>query len=108
MFFDGDPVSGRWSIGPHSDATQSLGIVGDILGNETGICAYGHLKTEGDASITRGDWLAPEMNSNCESYPVFAQELLDLAVERTGGNITPQVLAEHSSNRKAYSVAVRK
>lgn len=104
-FFDGDPVSGKWSIGTHSDATQSLGVVGDLLGNETGICAYGHLKTEGDASITRGDWLAPTMNSNCESYPTFAQELLDLATEMTGGNITPQVLAQHSANRKAYSVA---
>lgn len=37
MFFDGDPVSGRWSIGTHSDATQSLGLVGDLLGNETGM-----------------------------------------------------------------------
>lgn len=105
MFFDGDPVSGRWSIGPHSEDTQSLGLVGDLLGNETGICAYGHLKTEGDASITRGDWLAPEMNSNCRSYPEFAQELEDLAVARTGGNITPRVLAEHSNNRKKHSIA---
>jgi len=104
MFFDGDPVSGRWSIGYHSDATQSLGILGNFLGNETGICAYGHLKTEGDASITRGDWLAPTDNSNCASYPEFAQELLDLATEMTGGNITPQVMAQHSSNRKQYSI----
>lgn len=105
MFFDGDPVSGRWSIGPHSDKTQSLGLVGDLLGNETGICAYGHLKTEGDASITRGDWLAPTDNSNCRSYPTFAQELLDLATEMTGGNLTPQVLAQHQSNRKQHSIA---
>ncbi|KAI7643416.1 hypothetical protein KC319_g12655, partial [Hortaea werneckii] len=105
MFFDGDPLSGRWSIGYHSDETNSLGVLGDLLGNQTGICAYGHLKTEADASITRGDWLAPEMNSNCASYPVFAQELLDLAKKRTGGNITPQVLAEHSYNRKQYSIA---
>lgn len=105
QFFDGDPVTGRWSIGYHSDATQSLGAVGTALGNETGICAYGHLKTEGDASITRGDWLAPTMNSNCASYPVFAQELLDLAKSMTGGNITPRVLAQHSSNRKQHSVA---
>lgn len=105
MFFDGDPLSGRWSIGYHSDKTQSLGALGDALGNETGICAYGHLKTEGDASITRGDWLAPTQNSNCASYPEFAQELLDLAKSMTGGNITPQVLAQHSSNRKAHSVA---
>ncbi|RMY48970.1 hypothetical protein D0863_15267 [Hortaea werneckii] len=105
MFFDGDPISGRWSIGYHSDETNSLGLLGDLLGNQTGICAYGHLKTEADASITRGDWLAPEMNSNCASYPVFAQELLDLAKKRTGGNITPQVLAEHSYNRKQYSIA---
>lgn len=95
MFFDGDPLSGRWSIGYHSDKTQSLGVVGDLLGNETGICAYGHLKTEADSSITRGDWLAPEMNSNCASYPEFAQELLDLAKSMTGGNLTPQVLAQH-------------
>lgn len=105
MFFDGDPVSGRWSIGYHSDKTQSLGLLGDLLGNETGICAYGHLKTEGDASITRGDWLAPDMNSNCASYPEYAQELLDLAKARTGGNITPQVLAEHQYNRKQHSIA---
>lgn len=105
QFFDGDPLSGRWSIGYHSDATQSLGVIGDLLGNETGICAYGHLKTEGDASITRGDWLAPEMNSNCASYPVFAQELLDLATNMTGGNLTPQVLAQHSYNRKLHSIA---
>lgn len=105
QFFDGDPVSGRWSIGYHSDETQSLGVVGDLLGNETGICAYGHLKTEADASITRGDWLAPENNSNCKSYPQFAQELLDLATSMTGGNITPRVLAQHSANRKAYSIA---
>jgi hypothetical protein len=72
----------------HSDKTQSLG---DLLGNETGICAY--LKTEADSSMTRGDWLAPEMNSKCTSYPEFAQELLDLAKSMTGGNLTPQVLA---------------
>jgi hypothetical protein len=105
MFFDGDPLSGRWSIGYHSDKTQSLGVVGDLLGNETGICAYGHLKTEADSSITRGDWLAPEMNSNCASYPEFAQELLDLAKSMTGGNLTPQVLAQHQYNRKQYSIA---
>jgi hypothetical protein len=47
------------------------------------------------------------MNSNCRSYPVFAQELLDLAQARNPSNgwITPRVLAEHSSNRKAYSVS---
>jgi len=105
MFFDGDPLSGRWSIGYHSDKTQSLGIIGELLGNETGICAYGHLKTEADASITRGDWLAPEDNSNCASYPKFLQELFDLAKERTGGNITPRVMAEHSYNRKLHSIA---
>ena len=105
MFFDGDPLSGRWSIGYHSENTESLGPLDGVLGNETGICAYGHLKTEGDASITRGDWLAPEMNSNCASYPEFTQELLDLATSMTGGNITPQVLAQHSYNRKQHSIA---
>ncbi|CZR64239.1 uncharacterized protein PAC_14137 [Phialocephala subalpina] len=104
MFFDGDPLSGRWSIGYHSDKTQSLGIVGDLLGNETGICAYGHLKTEGDASITREEWLEAGMNSNRASYPEFAQELLDLAKARTGGNLTPQVMTEHQYNRKQHSI----
>ncbi|KAI9719835.1 MAG: hypothetical protein M1828_006056 [Chrysothrix sp. TS-e1954] len=105
MFFDGDPTSGRWSIGYHSDDTQSLGAIGNLLGNETGICAYGHSKTEADASITRGDWLAPTMNSNCASYPEFAQELLDLATSMTGGNLTPRVMAQHQYNRKQYSIA---
>lgn len=105
MFFDGDPLSGRWSIGYYSPDTQSLGVVGDLLGNETGICAYGHSKTEADASITRGDWLAPENNSNCASYPQFAQELLDLAKDMTGGNLTPQVMAQHQYNRKLHSIA---
>jgi hypothetical protein len=41
MFFDGDPISGRWSIGTHSEKTNSLGALGDVLGNQTGICAYG-------------------------------------------------------------------
>jgi hypothetical protein len=105
-FFNGDPISGRWSIGPHSDKTSALPpVIGDLLGNETGICAYGHLRSEGDASITRGDWLAPEMNSNCRSYPEYMQELFDLANKRTGGNITPRVLAEHSNNRKKHSIA---
>lgn len=104
-FFDGDPLSQRWSIGYHSDKTASLGPLQSLLGEESGICAYGHLKSEGDASITRGDFYAPEMNSNCASYPVFFQELLDLATERTGGDITAPVLAEHQHNRKLYSIA---
>jgi hypothetical protein len=33
------------------------------------------------------------------------QELFDLANQRTGGNITPRVLAEHSNNRKKHSIA---
>ncbi|XMA14106.1 hypothetical protein WAI453_006897 [Rhynchosporium graminicola] len=107
MFFDGDPLSGRWSIGYHSDKTNSLGLLGDLLGNQTGICAYGHLKTEGDASITRGDWLAPTQNSNCASYPEFAKELIDLAkaMNPDTGFITPRVLAQHSNNRKQHSIA---
>jgi hypothetical protein len=105
-FFNGDPISGKWSIGPHSDKTSSLPpILGDALGNETGICAYGHLRSEGDASITRGDWLAPEMNSNCRSYPVYLQALFDLANKRANGMITPRVLAEHSNMRKQQSIA---
>lgn len=104
-FFDGDPLSQRWSIGYHSDKTALLGPLQSLLGEETGICAYGHLKSEGDASITRGDFLAPDMNSNCASYPVFFQELLDLATLRNNGNINAPVLAEHQHNRKLYSIA---
>jgi hypothetical protein len=104
-FFNGDPVSGRWSIGPHSDKTNSLGVLGELLGNETGICAYGHLRSEGDASITRGDWLAPDHNSNCRSYPEFMQQLFDLSDQRADGLITPRVLAEHADNRKKHSIA---
>lgn len=103
-FFDGDPLSGRWSIGTHSDKTNSLGPIGEAAGNQTGICAYGHLKTEGDASITRGDWLAPTKNSNCLSYPEFTQALLNLAKKREGGRLTPRVLAEHQYIRKQHSI----
>lgn len=45
------------------------------------------------------------MASNCISYPQFTQELFDLADARANGLITPRVLAEHSSNRKKYSIA---
>ncbi|KAL3419121.1 oxidase [Phlyctema vagabunda] len=104
--FDGDPLSGRWSIGGYSPDTATLGLLQDsLLGKESGICNYGHLKSEGDASITRGDFLAPEMNSNCASYPKFFQELLDLATLRNDGNINAPVLAEHQHNRKLYSIA---
>jgi hypothetical protein len=104
-FFDGDPLSQRWSIGYYSPKTAALGPLQSLLGQETGICAYGHLKSEGDASITRGDFLAPTMNSNCASYPQFFQELLDLAKLRNNGNINAPVLAEHQHNRKLYSIA---
>ncbi|KAI9749390.1 MAG: hypothetical protein M4579_006892 [Chaenotheca gracillima] len=104
-FFDGDPLSQRWSIGYQSDKTALLGPLQSLLGEESGICNYGHLKSEGDASITRGDFLAPTMNSNCASYPEFYQQLLDLAKERNDGNISAPVLAEHQHNRKMYSIA---
>lgn len=34
-FFNGDPISGRWSIGPSSPKAQALG---GLLGNATGKC----------------------------------------------------------------------
>jgi hypothetical protein len=105
QFFNGDPISGRWSIGPHDTRTSSLGPLDGLLGNETGICAYGHLRTEADASITRGDWLAPDMNSNCISYPTFMQELFDLSDQMGNGQLTARVMAQHSSNRKKHSIA---
>lgn len=108
MFFDGDPISGKWAIGrPGNSNLNSLGVLGNLLGSASGICGgAAHLKTEGDASITRGDYLGIDgMNSNCASYPQFTQELFDLANEKADGLITPQVLAEHSYNRKQYSIA---
>lgn len=65
----------------------------------------GHSKSENDASITRGDFLALEDNSNCASYPKFYQELLDLSEKRANGLITAPVLAEHQHNRKMFSEA---
>lgn len=52
-FFDGNPITGEWSIGYATDAVALP--TGSTLGQITGICDYGHLKTEADASITRGD-----------------------------------------------------
>ncbi|KAG5981515.1 hypothetical protein E4U55_002870 [Claviceps digitariae] len=104
--FDGDPLSQKWSIGYASHDVAALGSLGeDLLGEPTGLCAYGHLKAEGDASITRGDFLAPDMNSNCASYPEFYNQLLELSNQRANGLITPPVLAEHQHNRKLYSIA---
>jgi len=106
MFFDGDPISGQWAIGPPETDLNSLGALGALLGRASGICGQAaHLKTEGDASITRGDFLAPTMNSNCASYPSFVEQLFNTADEMGGGMITPPVLAQHSSDRKAYSIA---
>lgn len=65
----------------------------------------GHLKSEGDASITRGDFLAPTMDSNCASYPTFFQQLLDLACQTNGCNINMATLAAHQNNRKLHSIA---
>ena len=104
--FDGDPLSQKWSIGYASHDVDALGALGEtLLGMPTGICAYGHLKSEGDASITRGDFDAPDMNSNCASYGQFYEELLNLSNARAGGLITAPVLAEHQHNRKLYSIA---
>ena len=36
ILFDGDPLSGRFSIGFHSPDTNSLPLIGSLLGNETG------------------------------------------------------------------------
>lgn len=65
-------------------------------------------ESEGDASITRGDYSQPTgENSNCRSYTDYFKELLDLArqVNPADGNITPSILAAHQNNRKLYSIA---
>lgn len=108
MFFDGDPISGQWAIGPPENSDlNSLGPLGALLGSASGICGgAAHLKTEGDASITRGDYLTTDgTDNNCRSYTQYLEQLFDLANEKANGLITPQVLAEHSYNRKQHSIA---
>lgn len=108
-FFNGDPISGKWSIGGYSPKVATLGALQEsLLGKPAGICGLGHLRSEGDASITRGDFSQPtEPNNNCASYPQFAKQLLDLARQKypKDGRITPSTLAEHQNNRKLYSIA---
>lgn len=108
-FFDGDPVTGKWSIGGASDDTALLGdLQTTLLGQESGICGLGHLKSESDASITRGDFTQPTgENNNCKSYPKFFKQLLDRAKETNpeDGRITPRVLAAHQDARKQHSIA---
>ena len=103
-FFDGNPITGQWSIGYASSAVDLP--TGTELGQITGICDYGHLKTEADASITRGDFFAPTQNSNCRSYTNFVQDLFNLAnkMNPSTGFLTPQVYAQHCANRKVYSI----
>jgi hypothetical protein len=36
LLFGGDPVSGKFSIGFHSALTQSVPLLGNLLGNESG------------------------------------------------------------------------
>jgi hypothetical protein len=108
-FFDGDPFTGRFSIGGYDSRVSEGGpLEGDLLGKPSGLCALGHLKSEGDASITRGDFTQPTgENSNCASYTDYFRELLDLARAKypDDGRITPSVLAAHQNNRKEYSIA---
>lgn len=108
-FFDGDPISGRWSIGGHDSRAATGGALQEaILGETSGICGLGHLKSEGDASITRGDFSQPTgENNNCRSYTDFFKQLLDLAREKypEDGRITPSILAEHQNRRKQFSIA---
>ncbi|CCE32967.1 hypothetical protein E4U09_004515 [Claviceps aff. purpurea] len=129
-FFDGDPLTQKWSIGYASHKVSGLGLLAEklpglplnllgeavsglplgqldegLLGLPTGICAYGHLKAESDSSVTRGDFLAPDKNSNCASYPEFYNQLLELSNKRANGCITAPVLAEHQHNRKLHSIA---
>lgn len=108
-FFNGDPVSGKWSIGGYSPKVATLGPLQEgLLGKPAGICGLGHLRSEGDASITRGDFSQPTgNNNNCRSYPQYAKELMDLAREKypEDGRITPSILAEHQHRRKLYSIA---
>ncbi|KAG5913184.1 hypothetical protein E4U42_001389 [Claviceps africana] len=103
---DGDILSQKWSIGYASHDVGSLGPIGErLLGVPSGLCGYGHLKAEGDASVTRGDFLAPANNSNCASYPVFYNQLLELSNRRANGLVTAPVLAEHQHNRKLHSIS---
>lgn len=108
-FFNGDPISGKWSIGGYSPKVATLGALQEgLLGKPAGICGLGHLRSEGDSSITRGDFSQPTgPNNNCESYPQFTKELLALAREKypEDGRITPSILAEHQNRRKLYSIA---
>ena len=108
-FFNGDPISGKWSIGGYSPKVATLGALQEgLLGKPAGICGLGHLRSEGDASITRGDFSQPTgPNNNCASYPQFTKELLDLARAKypEDGHITPSILAAHQNNRKLYSIS---
>lgn len=52
VIFNGDPVSGTWSIGGPQPDHGLLGL--DLLGNPTGL-SYSHNSYEGDSSIGRRD-----------------------------------------------------
>lgn len=51
--------------------------------------------SSGDASVTRGDFLAPDENNNCRSYPRVFKQLLDRGseVNPEDGRITPSLAA---------------
>jgi hypothetical protein len=129
LLFDGDPLTGRFSIGGYDERVSGGGLLqGDLLGKPSGLCGLGHLsepaatisdqlsaddllsfpESESDASITRGDFSQPnEPNNNCRSYPQYFQSLLDLARQKypETGHITPSITAAHQNNRKLHSVS---
>lgn len=69
------------------------------------VSGYGHLSRRRCLHYLY-DWLAPTENSYGVSDPEFVQALLDLAKQMTGGNLTPQVLAQHQYDCKLHSIAI--
>ncbi|KAG5941071.1 hypothetical protein E4U59_001950 [Claviceps monticola] len=102
-FFDGDPLAQNWSIGYASHKVSGVGSLAEKL---PGLPL--NLLGEADSSITRGDFLAPDKNSNCASYPEFYNQLLKLSNKRANGCITAPVLTEHQHNRKLHSIATNR
>ncbi|EJD34905.1 heme-thiolate peroxidase [Auricularia subglabra TFB-10046 SS5] len=102
LALNGDIPTLTFSIGGADPRTNSLGMLGGLLGTETGLDGHGRVN-EGDASASRCDfYLCAGDNHNMQ--PKLFRQMLDRA-HAHGNLFTVASLQEHFHNRYAHSRA---
>ena len=101
VLFAGDIPSMTYSIGGADARTNSLGVVGGLLGTETGLS--GHLRfKEGDASGTRCDFYLCKGDNHNLNSSVF-QDLQSAARTYGAGQYNVPALTQHFAHQYTNS-----